>query len=231
MNESDKPPMAADTAQPATRPFALSMPLMNRRDLLVRAALESALIVLSVFLALFLDEWRAERELDARLNAARTYLVREIRTNRAALQADPVLPYHIRTKALLVDLLSGPGPARDAALVRFQSGEFQGVHPFRAQDVVWNSLRTTEAASRLPPEQLFLLAEIYDAQADLEAISGMVYGSLVQPSADFRSEAYQQSQLTGIVIYFNDVIPAEQALVRRYNLALQRLETPRGSGR
>ncbi len=225
MSEADTP------AEPPRRPFALSMPSLNRRDLLVRAALESALIVVSVLLALFLDQWRADREIAERLATTRVYLVQEIRANRDALRADPVLPYHLRTQALVVAMVGPPGPERVVAEARYADGAFQGVHPFRAQDVVWSSFRDTELASRMPAEQLFALAAIYDAQADLERLSEGFLTALIQPSADSESEAYRQSQLRTVAMYFADVIPAEQGLSRRYDQVLAQLETTRRSSR
>ena len=217
---------ATEPTPTQARGAAFGWGLPNRRDFWLRAALESVLIVLSVVLALGLDEWRSEREIAERVSEARTYLARELRTNRDALRADVVLPYHLRTQKLVAELQGPPGPTLDAARAAMTEGAFQGVRPFRAQSVVWNSLRTAELTSRLPPEELFLLAKIYDAQADLETLSSTVYGALTTPSAEFQSEAYQRSQLSIVSLYFNDVIPAEQSLLTVYDQALTALTKP-----
>jgi hypothetical protein len=221
---------AQDTpAEPPRSALGLATAVRDHRTLLVRAALESVLIVLSVFLALFLDERRAERETAARVETARAYLVREVTANRNRLQADAMLPYHLRTQVLLTAAMGPPGPERDAALVRLKSGAFTGVHPFRAQDVAWTSFRTPEVTSRLPPEELFLLAGVYNAQDGLKELSAIYLSGLVSAQPASGPEASEERQLQTIRAYFADAIPAEKELLRAYDRALRELkdEPPR----
>ena len=218
--------LVAPAAEAGQQPLALDGARTANRSLLVRGGLESALIVLSVLLALFLDEWRSEREVEARVATARSYLVREIRTNRDALRDDARYPYHVRTLRLLEETLAPPGAEQKAAVARMRAGAFTGVHPFHAQDVAWTSFRTAELTSRLPAEEIFLLARIYDAQDSLKRISEVAYGGMVQPSADMDSDGYQKSQIRVISIYFSDAIPAERELLRLYDEALRKMKEP-----
>lgn len=194
--------------------------LLHRRDLLLRAALESLLIVLSVFLALFLDEWRAEREQSARVETARAYLERELRANRDRLRSN--LAYHLRMNRLLEPVLDEQ-TNQDDALLDFQR-EFKGVRPFKAQNVAWSSFVRPEISQRLPPEELFLLAQLYDHQDSLNQISAAFISGFLQPSAEMGSEAYRLSQLQVIQFYFGDAIPNERELLGRYDAVLRQLE-------
>ena len=217
----EQAPAGAQAAGALPEP-APAAPVREQRSLLVRAALESALIVLSVLLALFLDEWRAEREAAARAETARTYLVREIKANQARLQSETYLPYHLRMRALITDARGPAGPEREAALAQLEAGAFKGVHPFRAQDVAWTSFRTPDVTSRLPPEELFLLASVYNVQDGLEELSTVYLGGMI--AAAPAPAGSQDRQLETIRSYFSDAIPAEQELLGLYEAALRELE-------
>ena len=199
----------------------LGAPGWGSRQLLVRAALESILIVLSVFLALFLDEWRADRAAQERVDTARAYLVRELKTNRDRLSSDRILPYHRRTAALLDEAI-GEGPKRDAAFARLSS-EFTGVHPFFPQSVAWRSFGSPEITQRLPPEELFMLAQIYDQQEILMEITRGFTVGMTAPAYNDGSEAGEIAAMRAIRMYLSDAVPNEAELLVMYDVALRRL--------
>jgi hypothetical protein len=102
------------------------------------------------------------------------------------------------------------------------------VHPFRPQDVAWTSFRTAEVTSRLPPEELFLLAGVYNAQDGLKELSAIYLSGLVSAQPASGPGASEERQLQTIRAYFADAIPAETELLRLYDDALRELkEEPR----
>ena len=199
-------------------------PLLDRGWIL-RAVLESVLIVFSVLVALGVDQWRAQRETGERVEQARAALVQEIRNNRARLQQPRSIPYHRAAKARLDVLLQEDNPD-EADFARAFEG-FSGTRPFIAQDFVWQSVNSGDVAQHLPRKELFLLSTIYGAQQSLNQLHYGTRQVLVQPNADFREPMYLLSQADVIRSYFADVIPMEQELLGLYDRALKELEGPR----
>ena len=189
-----------------------------------RAVFESALIVLSVFLALALDQWRAERETQQRVQEARAYLAQEIRANREAVSSPITLPYHRRIRAYLTEMAQTEQP--DPALLQRYRSEFTGVHPFTPQSVVWSSVSSGEVAQNMDYGELFLLERIAQEQGQLAELHRALFGALMQPSADAALPAYQRSQAETMRSYLSDVVPAEERLLKLYDQALGMLPPP-----
>ena len=201
-------------------PPAARAPLLDRGWIL-RAVLESMLIVLSVLLALGVDEWRSERETEERVEQARAALVQEIRANRDRLLKPQAMPYHRALHARLNTLMAEKAPD-ESDFQRAFTG-FTGVHPFIGQDAVWRSVNSGDVAQHLPREELLLLSAIYSGQESLNQLHYGVRAGLVQPSADFREPMYLLSQAEMMRSYLADAIPAEQELLGLYDRALARL--------
>jgi hypothetical protein len=207
-----------ETAAPPARSRA--GPLRWRRWL-PRAVFESLLIVLSVFLALALDQWRSERETHQRVQEARAYLAQEVRANRTAVMEPTALAYHRKIRGLLTEILQSEQP--DPALMQRYQAEFSGVRPFNPQDVVWSSVSTGDLAQNLPYSELFLLARISAEQAQLQELHRALFNALLAPSADAEDPAFQRSQADTLRTYLGDVVPAEERLIKLYDEALKML--------
>ena len=195
-------------------------PLRWRRWL-PRAVFESVLIVLSIFLALALDQWRAERETHQRVQEARAYLAQEVSANRRTVSAPTGLAYHQKIHDLLSEIVGSERP--DPAPMQRYQAEFRGVRPFNPQDVVWSSVSSGDLAQNLAFSELFLLARISSEQAQLEELHRAVFNALLQPSAQTADPAYQRSQADSLRSYLNDVVHAERRLIELYDQALKAL--------
>ncbi|HEX8570903.1 MAG TPA: hypothetical protein VF699_13420 [Caulobacteraceae bacterium] len=202
-------------------PPAARAPLLDRGWIL-RAVLESLLIVFSVLVALGVDEWRAERETGQRVEQARAALVQEIRANRERLLQPHLMPYHRALHARLNTLMAEQAP--DGADFERAFTGFTGVHPFIGQDAVWESVNSGDVAQHLPREELLLLSAIYSGQEALDELHFGVRAALIQPSVDFREPMYMLSQAEMMRSYLGDAIPAQQELLGLYDRALARLD-------
>jgi hypothetical protein len=189
------------------------------RRWLPRAVFESALIVLSVFLALALDEWRSERQTQQRVQEARSHLAQEVRANRDAVLAPTALAYHRKIHGLLAEVAQSEQPT-PVLMQRFHA-EFRGVRPFNPQHVVWSSVSNGEVAQNLAYNELFLLARISAEQSQLAELHRALFNGLMEPNADAEEPAFQRSQLDTMRIYLSDVVGAEERLLKLYEEALK----------
>ena len=184
------------------------------RPWLGKALFESALIVLSVLLALTLDSWRESRARARSLAEARTSLIEELRFNRQLLASDRYLPHHKRLHELY-EGMEASGKI-DQANALFKTG----VHVAPLRDAAWRIFLASDVASDLPFTQRAMLAGIYAGQDQLTATHQTAFGFLMEPRADRDNPAYLKDYIRSIDLYLTDIFIGESTLLELYDGAI-----------
>lgn len=189
------------------------------RRSLPRVLLESFFIVLSIVIALAVDEWRDHRARGARAAEARALFVNEIESNDALLRREDFLPYHKRLQAEYKQL------AADGSLEPGSLFE-RGIHPVPLREAAWSSFSAGATLVDFAPAEVLLLSDIYRAQEDLERLNANFIAQVTAPRSDRETAEYKRDQARAISMFLNDVVPAEERLLKAYEHALQRLKSP-----
>jgi hypothetical protein len=187
------------------------------RQRLPRLLVESAMIILSVLLALAADGWadaRKERQVGAQ---ARATFVHELTANRARVSA--ALPYHEALMAAVFRVDSS-----DATVVpsyeawRRQVPIWSGFAPPDLVTTAWQSALTTGALGRMPYAEVAALSRAYTMQGKLDAFTAAYL-----PLFDF-SDPAMRGTVRRMNVYMQTVLTYEHALLREYELALRALD-------
>jgi hypothetical protein len=195
-----------------------------------RVLAESVLIVFSVLLALWVDQWREDRELAREVREAREAFANEMRGNRDLLTKDP---YHNHHKAMwahyraLAQAADAQDGARSAELDKLTLAQFSnGVWPTPLRDAVWRSLSQSEILRHMRRSEVFLLADAYQEQERLERWHNRHFDASTVPTAETNNPEYRRSKIHATRSYLADVVAAEQRLLKRYEEVLAELEKP-----
>ncbi|MEY2498416.1 MAG: hypothetical protein QOD12_1972 [Verrucomicrobiota bacterium] len=194
------------------------------RQWIVRVLFESALIVVSIVVALAVNEWRDRRELEAQAHAARIAFASEINANRETLLAEKSgLPDHRRLWERYREL--GLKPVLSAADLQPIYDEFpHGINRLRLRDAVWRSLSGSDVSRRLGQRDLFLLAQIYRQQEEIDDVNRAMYAAWRQINSEAESPGYIKDSVRSTRAYLADVIAAEDRLRKLYDDAVKRFE-------
>lgn len=127
---------------------------------LKEAALEVAGIVFAVLLALWLESWRDDMELQQRADDARERIRLEIVANRLEL-IDSISNNKSNMDAIMAairdhDDRSGKGPLID------KTGPYLAISSSSLSDSAWTSAKVTEVLARMPADEVTELAGLYD---------------------------------------------------------------------
>ena len=203
--------------------YPLRRPAIRWRRWLPRAAFESVLIVFSVVLALMLADWADHRRTNHEVAQVRAYFVEEIRANRAILLSQPILPHHRRLRGVFADVNEG-SVTQEQVMAAYGQVFETGIHVPALRDAVWRSAETGDLVGEMPIEDLFLLADIYKAQAALESVShGFIDGMPGLLSGLENGEGVRAALGAG-QLHLGDVVAGEEGLVRMYDRALAALD-------
>ena len=182
---------------------------------LPRALFESLFIVLSLLLALAVNEWRDKHARITRVAEARAAFANEIRANRDLLVSDPILGHHRKLQAEYKHL-------SDTASAEPGSAFETGLHPAALRDAAWRSFSANGTLVDFAPPDVILLSDIYRAQDDLEKLNSGYIGLLRAPRADGETLEYKRDMNRSLSMYLNDVVPIEERLIREYERALEK---------
>jgi hypothetical protein len=193
-----------------------------------RLIAESFVVILSVLLALALDEWRNNRELERQVQQTRAAFAEEIARNRDVLMADEHVPYHKayweHYKALT--RAYNDEPAKVDSMHRATAQRFNtGVHPPPLRNAVWSSLAESDLVRRMDPDELFLLADIYREQEQLNNAFQRMLGVWMEPTPYRHQPAFQRDDDNITRIFMADVVAAEGRLLKRYEEGLALLRS------
>lgn len=184
--------------------------------MLPRLLVESVLIVISVLVALGVNDWREGRERQTRASEARNAFIREITANREQIASDQILPHHRRLQAVYRKAVDenavDPGALFDT-----------GLHPPALRDAAWRAFSGGTIFADFPAERVLLLSDIYHAQSDLERKNAEFLSLLSVPRADRETSSYQRDVARAIWMFLNDLVPAEERLIKNYDEVLAKM--------
>jgi hypothetical protein len=182
-----------------------------------RLLIECILIVLSVVLALAVNNWNVQRQNYARATEARAAFTSEIATNQKMLASDGMLGHHRRLQKTYAQAM-GAHSADPQAL--FETG----LHVPTFGDAAWRSFSTSTIFADFSVSEAILLSDIYHAQENIERRAESFLIVLTGPRADRETAEYQRDSAVSIALFLNDLVPAEERLVARYEEGLRRLQ-------
>lgn len=189
-----------------------------------RAVFESLLIVFSVVLALGLTNWAEQRKVATEVAEARAFFIAEIRANRAILLDDSILPHHRRLRTVFSEAAALPRPTQADAMRAYGAMFQTGLHVPPLRDAVWRSTQTGELLGEMPLEDVFLLADVYAAQAQLLESNGRFVSGMPPVLAGLeRGDGIRAAIMAG-QLHLGDVVAGEEGLVLLYDRALARLD-------
>jgi hypothetical protein len=191
---------------------------------------ESTLIVFSVLVALGVDRWREERELQREVREVRAAFVQEVRGNRDLLASGRYLPYHRR----MWEHYRAMGKAADAGdsallatLQKENSVRFgNGVWPTPLRDAVWRSLSQSDLLRHMQANEVFILADTYREQESIDRWHERMFTIWSEPRSDKEHPAFVRAEIHSTRSYLADVVAAEERLLKHYDEALRQLARP-----
>jgi hypothetical protein len=174
------------------------------------------LIVVSILAALAVNEWREAHARAARAEEARAAFVHEIRANSDLLLSNDYLPHH---KRLQTEYSKAANEGSSEPGSFFETG----VHPAPLRDAAWRSFSGSTVLIDFPPEAVLLLSDIYRAQDSIEKRNDGFLNAIGTPRSDRETPAYAKDMTRSIFMYLNDLVPAEERLLKSYQHALEKL--------
>lgn len=188
------------------------------RRWLPRALFESFFIILSILVALGVNEWREHRAKLSRVAEAREVFAHEIESNRDLLRSAEFLPHHERLQKEYKQLndvnSTEPGSLFDT-----------GMHPVPLRDAAWRSFSASQTLADFKPAEMLLLSDIYRAQENVAQLNQNFLSQATAPRADRETVEFKRDQTRSIFFFFNDVVASEQRLLKKYDEALAELNT------
>lgn len=183
-------------------------PAAKRREWLARAVFEGALIALSLVGALALNEWKEDRDRQARVRDAMAAMRLELEANRQDVQ---------RVSAGTEDVI---GKIKEASKEkrRYEDGLLR-----RAQLVstAWDSSQAAAITNDIPFPTLMALGRAYTLQADYQRDMASFYSNLLSGTlGDVRGNP---QLMIGLL---NEMNGNAQRLLREYERALKVLPAP-----
>ena len=193
---------------------------LNSRKSIGDLALESAMIVLSVLLALAASRWVDSRKQQQLATQAVASFDHEIRANQQRVLE--VYPYH-QALAAAARRLDSLGATHSYAEWKRQVPAWSGFRPPDVTTTAWQTALTTGALANLPYSQVGALSDAYTIQTKLDAFTGASI-----PLFDF-SDAAMPATVRRINAYMQTVVSFETVLLREYADGLQTLPTGTGT--
>jgi len=190
---------------------------MKDRTWLTQLIIQPIMIVLSILAALAVNNWQESRAKDKRVADARRAFVNEITANKQLLLADNHLPHHRRLQAEYSKIVTEGAPDSHAF---FDTG----LHPTPLRDSAWRMLSGSATLMDLPAGFVLALTDIYGLQNSIEKRNEGFVNSLHAPRSDRESPAYQKDVANSLRMFLNDLVTAEEMLLRSYDHALERFK-------
>jgi type II secretory pathway pseudopilin PulG len=174
-------------------------------------ALESAMIIFSVLLALAANGWSDARK-EARVTSqSRDAFIQEVRANRGRILR--ALPYHRDLTAAVLPVDSSGGVSSYAAWRR-RVPIWSGFAPPDLAATAWQSALATGALSRLPYREVAALSNVYTIQTRFDTFNA---GYL--PLFDF-SDGAMGGTVRRMSAYMQTILSYETAMLRGYDSSL-----------
>ena len=189
--------------------------LASTPEWLLRVSVESLLIVLSILLALGVDEWRESRSYQELADQSLLIFAQELEQNFVKL--DDVVPYHMGLHQVVAEM------AADAERVVEVHTIVEGLQPTVLQNTAWETALATGAFRHIDVNTVSHLSRIYSMQQQFRDKTTLGRPELFVTNATTPEQQLEQMQHA--LMYLTDVVRAEQDLLGVYQLALEEIPT------
>lgn len=186
--------------------------------------LEVFFIVLGVMVALAANEWRENRALAKRTDAALENIRLEILRNQQTLQQR--LPYHEALRDSLESYLPELRTVSFGQVSERRLGMQRGLYFLLVYDAAWQTALTSQVLSNVDYETLTVLSTIYQVQEYLKTVEDRTTG-IITP-ANLQGENFYYA----FILFrpaIHDIVGLEQNLLSLYDDALHHL-SPEDAG-
>ncbi|MBK7869597.1 MAG: hypothetical protein IPJ74_02400 [Saprospiraceae bacterium] len=181
---------------------------------------ESILIIFSILLALFINEWRKGQEQTAQRQKSMHMILQELQHN--ADQLENVIPYHARATKQLDSLLKTNIDLNSGVLSIAGQVLRRGINPPELRSTAWNTAQLSGSVGLFKEEAIYALANVYELQEDGVEITWKEIARFYMSADNFDSTLTLQ-RLALLKIYFNELYQQEQFLQERTNEAIMQL--------
>ncbi len=183
---------------------------------LPRVVFESLLIVVSILLALALDQWQEDLEIEELVDRSVQSFEQEVRQNK--MRVEDVAPYHIGLQEILTRLDEGEGVKSLMEYRNIMEG-FQATLLLRT---AWDTSVATGALSRMDYELVAALSQTYDAQNRFNELYSIGRNAILT-SARLNVENLDLS-IYNAIRFMSEVTAAEAHLEAVYEVTLDLIQ-------
>lgn len=183
---------------------------------LPRVVFESLLIVVSILLALALDQWQEDLEIEELVDRSVQSFEQEVRRNK--MRVEDVAPYHIGLQEILTRLDEGEGVKSLMEYRNIMEG-FQATLLLRT---AWDTSVATGALSRMDYELVAALSQTYDAQNRFNELYSIGRNAILT-SARLNVENLDLS-IYNAIRFMSEVTAAEAHLEAVYEVTLDLIQ-------
>ena len=180
---------------------------------------ESVLIVLSILLALAVDQWQEDKEERELVRQSLQSFRQEIQQNKMRL--DDIVPYHTGVQAMLTEL-EQTGAITSVAELQSTVGA-EGLRPPFLLDTAWKTAMATGALTIMDYETVSALSMTYTLQDRFREYSRSSLPAIMPSRA--ASDADVNAALRSTITYLNDVTAGEEELRAVYEQAVEIVES------
>jgi len=184
---------------------------------------ESLMIILSVLVALFVDDWREEREKRELADEALATIITELKDNRTALEK--VIGYHRETAqkfAVFVGELEA-GNVDDRPFIEFfGTVATRGIQRPDVRRTAWNLNSGRGAIAEFDYETAYQLAGVYDLQGDGVDYTWRIIAEKLT-SREALDPASAKVMAQAMVFAFSELTSQERSLIFVIDQALEKL--------
>lgn len=184
---------------------------------------EALMIVLSVLLALFINEWKSNSNELKNTNTVMENISAEIKSNQTLVEN--FIPYH---KTVLEKIQVAA--LKDSLLTTFlKNGYFEissiaprGIKQGDFQNIAWLIAKEERISNRISFEESQLIFSAYEQQARVLKTMERIIKFL--GSREIHREELIEESIIVLALEWNEMITQEEELVLRYSQALKKLK-------
>ncbi len=195
----------------------------NTRQQIKRILRESAVIVFSVLLALFANEWRSNVKEAQQTQTILNNIKLELKDNERIAQK--AIQYHqsvYQNLEAVVDSDTIEQFLFDGYIFEDYKVAPNGIMREGFNNIAWIVAKEERLATRISFQQSEALYEAYDQQLTVEETLNKVT-NLVYDRQTHRRTATKENVVL-LILIFHELVAQEEELLRRYQLAWERLE-------
>jgi hypothetical protein len=203
----ERPPVAPERSNP-TPPAPLHEGGTSTPEWLLRVFVESVLIVISILLALAVDQWRESSNNRHLAQQSLEIFQREIRQNLAKLE--DALPFHQGMRNVVAGMAAGPEEGADLQTL------MEGLEPLVLQNTAWETALATGALTHIDVNTVNALSLTYSHQERFREESRLALPRITVAATG----AELAAQVRVAAAYLNELVRSELELRGVYREAL-----------